>query len=375
MEFRIKTLTPVWTGGIETGKMDRIHETGIIGSLRWWYEAILRGLGADVCNPTADSPQDRCQFDSETYQKFLRDGHNIKEALQTGLQDVCPICRLFGCTGWKRRFELIVDVSPNQLTPLWLATLNQSEQFNHWWLSQIFKTCNNKVIFGDITLKARFRYGYESYQEVLKALLSFMAEYSALGSKVQYGFGQFIYPEAYQNNQNIQILRNHITTPTNTKNLQSNFYSLRDFWCLKGEIPCDDKQIKKFQKANAIGDKQNFEKYRNVCLPVSFDIRYKLPVSENKGLRQNYRLAHGKEKTRQVFGTVQSEEKKWGSRIFVSHLYKRELTDNDYQLRVWGFTNSQVLQEIQGALKQMFSTIKFTTTIGQTVLNMEEDLS
>ena len=33
--LELTTLTPIWTGGVETGKMDRIHETGIIGSLRW----------------------------------------------------------------------------------------------------------------------------------------------------------------------------------------------------------------------------------------------------------------------------------------------------------------------------------------------------
>ena len=45
MGIRLRTLTPLWTGGVETGKMDRIHETGIIGSLRWWYETLVRGLG------------------------------------------------------------------------------------------------------------------------------------------------------------------------------------------------------------------------------------------------------------------------------------------------------------------------------------------
>lgn len=44
MQIKIQTLTPLWTGGVD-GKMDRIHETGIIGSMRWWYEAIVRGLG------------------------------------------------------------------------------------------------------------------------------------------------------------------------------------------------------------------------------------------------------------------------------------------------------------------------------------------
>ncbi|MBK9094822.1 MAG: type III-B CRISPR module RAMP protein Cmr1 [Anaerolineae bacterium] len=44
LNITIRTLTPLWTGGVD-GAMDRIHETGILGSLRWWYEAIVRGLG------------------------------------------------------------------------------------------------------------------------------------------------------------------------------------------------------------------------------------------------------------------------------------------------------------------------------------------
>lgn len=40
----LKTLTPLWTGGAD-GRSDRLHTTGIIGSLRWWYEGIVRGLG------------------------------------------------------------------------------------------------------------------------------------------------------------------------------------------------------------------------------------------------------------------------------------------------------------------------------------------
>ncbi|MGQ9833224.1 MAG: type III-B CRISPR module RAMP protein Cmr1, partial [Candidatus Villigracilaceae bacterium] len=39
MEIQLKTLTPLWTGGID-GTTDRLHETGLIGSLRWWYEAL-----------------------------------------------------------------------------------------------------------------------------------------------------------------------------------------------------------------------------------------------------------------------------------------------------------------------------------------------
>ncbi|WP_348531079.1 type III-B CRISPR module RAMP protein Cmr1, partial [Methanothrix sp.] len=36
LEIRLKTLTPLWTGGVDQ-TCDRLHETGLIGSLRWWY--------------------------------------------------------------------------------------------------------------------------------------------------------------------------------------------------------------------------------------------------------------------------------------------------------------------------------------------------
>ena len=41
LQVKIRTLTPLWTGGVDA-TMDRIHETGILGSLRWWYEVIIK---------------------------------------------------------------------------------------------------------------------------------------------------------------------------------------------------------------------------------------------------------------------------------------------------------------------------------------------
>ncbi len=35
LTIRLRTRTPLWTGGLD-GTMDRIHETGLLGSLRWW---------------------------------------------------------------------------------------------------------------------------------------------------------------------------------------------------------------------------------------------------------------------------------------------------------------------------------------------------
>ncbi len=84
LEIRLRTLTPLWTGGVDQ-TIDRLHETGLIGSLRWWYEALVRGLDGHACDPASD---DRCP-----------DEHGRR----------CAACELFGCTGWARKFRLRVS--------------------------------------------------------------------------------------------------------------------------------------------------------------------------------------------------------------------------------------------------------------------------
>jgi len=71
VEYRLKTLTPIWTGDINM-QVDRIHETGILGSLRWWFEVFVRRVGGYVCDPVqkdvSDSVQHKkCRFNVEKY--------------------------------------------------------------------------------------------------------------------------------------------------------------------------------------------------------------------------------------------------------------------------------------------------------------------
>jgi len=88
MKITIQTLTPLWTGGAGQ-TCDRLHETGLIGSLRWWYEALVRGLGGYACDPTEQT----CIYDTDK-------SHN----------GLCLGCQTFGATGWSRRFRLdVVD--------------------------------------------------------------------------------------------------------------------------------------------------------------------------------------------------------------------------------------------------------------------------
>ncbi len=49
LKLRLKTLSPLGTGQADMTR-DRLHETAVIGSLHWWYEVIVRGLGVTVCD-------------------------------------------------------------------------------------------------------------------------------------------------------------------------------------------------------------------------------------------------------------------------------------------------------------------------------------
>ncbi len=78
--YTFNALTKIWTGDIN-GKADRLITTGLLGSIRWWYEVVARGLGGKPCDP------------SNT--KCIARKH-------------CVVCELFGCTGWARKFRFDV---------------------------------------------------------------------------------------------------------------------------------------------------------------------------------------------------------------------------------------------------------------------------
>ncbi len=89
--WTFKALTPIWTGNDE-GKGDKLILTGLLGSLRWWFEVLVRGLGGSACDPTpAGNP---CP--ARTVRNATDPGHH------------CVVCELFGCTGWARKFRFQV---------------------------------------------------------------------------------------------------------------------------------------------------------------------------------------------------------------------------------------------------------------------------
>lgn len=359
-EFKatITMLTPIWAAGADC-RCQRLHETGIIGSLRWWYEAIVRGLGGYACDPTSDR---RCELsgkeksDEERYQKL------------------CPACWLFGTGGWKRRFRLTAD-SDSEDT-LKLATLSNN---NGWWLKKVFEESlckESKLVFGKVALIFVFpnNQDKEIFLTQLKALLSVMAYCGSIGAKGQYGFGQFSWEDKDGKMDVVNALE-QIYTFINTHRFKNeanapDWYSLEKFWFI--ELALEKKQFGQFEHARLIDSNRKIvelidKNIDKMYLPVSFDIRYKFPSgSKVMGLRQRYyscclegskNKQKAKQKTRKVFGYQNNgnQQQRQGSRVFVSHLYKYRPQDKDYTLRVWGFTDNCVAEVVAEELKKIFS--------------------
>ncbi len=98
---QLKTISPVWTAGLDRAN-NSPREVGLVGSLRWWYEVLVRGLCGYACDPT---DADRCSFDDDGYRRG---------GLEGGLRTVCPACQMFGCGGWSSKFRLLVTDDKGQ---------------------------------------------------------------------------------------------------------------------------------------------------------------------------------------------------------------------------------------------------------------------
>ncbi|GIV04340.1 MAG: hypothetical protein KatS3mg015_3170 [Fimbriimonadales bacterium] len=88
--YTLRALTDIWTGDAQ-GKPDRMITTGLLGSIRWWFEIVVRGLGGSACDPTKKG--NRCPVSDK---KPTEPGHH------------CVVCEFFGCTGWARKFRFEV---------------------------------------------------------------------------------------------------------------------------------------------------------------------------------------------------------------------------------------------------------------------------
>jgi len=222
MEVKIRTLTPIWTGDVER-ECNKVKETGIIGSLRWWYEALVRGFGGYACDPTSER---RCELDQKRFKKAIREGKSIQEALD---EQICPACQLFGCTGWSRKFRL--EVNRTQTRKLFFVT---SLQTNQWWLKKIWEN-QDEVIYGNTCIKVT---APEIATKRLLAIIWLISKYGGVGAKTHMGFGQIVVEGLDEKG----IKKEFKEIKKSKKDCPSNpyWYNLSNFFILKFKIYDDD---------------------------------------------------------------------------------------------------------------------------------------
>lgn len=324
MEVKLRTLTPLWTGDVDRDS-SRMKETGILGSLRSWYEAWVRAHGGYACDPTSD---DRCVY---------------KESLNS----ICHVCRSFGCTGWSRKFK-IEGTGLKTVTLFFVSSLSS----NRRWLEKISENHHN-ACYGQASLKI---IGLDKEVEnTLLAILWLIAEYGGLGAKSQNGFGQIRLENIDMNKVSDGFAKIRELVEEDARRIGNSLWQdFSNFFILKFRIDEDNSIVQYYlsKPSNKFGPyyvgspstewKKNF-------IPCSFDIRYKGEIQGRSfGLRNRLRFQknYGKDIAEKLFGYSKSENRQ-GSRVFVSHLYKESSDDKFYYLKVWGFVPKDVSTRVE----------------------------
>ncbi|OGF68320.1 MAG: type III-B CRISPR module RAMP protein Cmr1 [Candidatus Fischerbacteria bacterium RBG_13_37_8] len=170
----LKIKTPLWTGDID-GRSDSLQSTGIIGSLRWWIETILRGMDKFACDPVDNNS-----------------GNSIKRcpALKENNHDIaqyCPACLIFGATGKRRMFKLRMNGGTE--TSIGLINIKPNGRNRGWFLG--------RGLVGNINLDI-IPFEKDFDENIILVPLTIASKYGAIGAKTQHGYGIFEfenYPE------------------------------------------------------------------------------------------------------------------------------------------------------------------------------------
>lgn len=191
LSIRYRALTPIYTGD-RLMRVDRLHETGFHGSMRWWLEALIRGAGGLALDPVKQAGN----FDVKKYNDDYGD-LGLDTFRHTGRLRACGLddaSQVYGATGWRRRFRLELDHSrqfgrskwntvslPDRSYTITDRDGRQVPKTPTWWLED--KPFLDEF---DLTLRSLdpgFPLG------ITGGLLSFLEEWAGVGAKNQMGMG------------------------------------------------------------------------------------------------------------------------------------------------------------------------------------------
>jgi len=329
MEIQLRTLTPLWTGGVDQ-TFDRLHETGLIGSLRWWYEALVRGMGGSACDPT----ESKCTFEEERYRKSK--ANNERQRLREA--GLCDVCQLFGATGWGRKFRLRATSEGQRL-------LQQNETQFLIPSGRIHQTRGGSRAGGWFVF-SESRMGEVTFELIplrdvdlqpVHIVLTLISRYASLGPKGASGYGvieaknletdlswvNVFGDNATERNNALPDFRDlffakfQFKEPADAPNWWQSISGIRE--AFDGKLN-NNSSPRPLRKALA----ELIQMHEQGILPVAPAIRNWLRYKWNHGLN------HSQEQF--VFGDARSAI---GSKILVSYAYRTE--GKRWEFRVWGW--------------------------------------
>lgn len=152
--MEVKIRTPVWTGDIDQ-KSPFLRPMGIMGSLRWWTELVLRSLDKFACDPTSNR---RCPDNSKKY---------------------CFACLIFGATGVRRTFKLSMSGGERTFTGR-AVNIKPSGRSRGWYLGSGIV---GKINLNIIPLDRDFD------ESLIFVPLILASRWGGIGAKTQNGYG------------------------------------------------------------------------------------------------------------------------------------------------------------------------------------------
>lgn len=301
----LRTLTPIWTGGATPGKVDRLRETGIIGSMRWWFEVLVRGVGGFVSDPVGG---DKTGLDLKLYNSLSPE--EKQDRLKLSEAGLCDVSYIFGATNWKRRFRLeIVDdgtIHDRDVSSRITLTERRYQKTQRNGKSKFIdpswyfpvpdqdKPCSGEFGLKIVPLDSRFD------PNIIAGFIQFIADWAALGSRPQMGFGVV---EVLNGRQNSKPLLDYLKA-LQGENPSRGYPSLNDFFFLR---------LQKRDRTDFIN--------KNVTFLMKCDLRR---LFSDKDLRHN------------MMGSIH-EDPKLATKIKISRPY---FYNGVQTLRIWGWIPS-----------------------------------
>lgn len=207
--YELQALTDIWTGDANTAQSkeaNRLIPTGLLGSVRWWFEVLVRGLGGSPCDPS--SKQKTCLG-----------------------KDHCVVCELFGCTGWARKFRFDVRDQQGEIIATQLKKGEMSMSF-HLYFTPLRKVENEEWALLELTLRLISEFGALGGRTVFKPTDESHRAHET--HHKDYGLVQLLSTGSGIRSDR-QMLANYVSSWSETRTVNGAWASCKHMWFVSGE--------------------------------------------------------------------------------------------------------------------------------------------